>query len=263
MVNPGDWSVTTDGRFHSMNPIPFGLTVTYRPKVISDIKDTDNTVKASWNVIPDPSTWTGNYSGIKISLANNTDTSQGYHIWLPPRKPLGSTKIIQASLESVSANIQISPDSGTLLAWQDSSVNASLTNGTHYRYNFPSEITGSSSSTLLPTSFVYIWDNVIGTILEGVLFYVPTNIAHSTFKLRVTGNDLINVFGDTIGNGILTDDTTQLPGDYISRFKIITVGTSTTKIISSLLKDHFNHRHTRHRLAVFRDEFACFHRSHP
>ncbi len=84
----------------------------------------------------------------------------------------------------------------------------------------------------------------MGTILEGVLFYIPANIAHVSFKLKVTGNDLADVFGDTIGNGIITDDTTQLPSDYISRFKIITVGTSATKAISSLLKDHLTHRHT-------------------
>lgn len=240
----GQWCVTSDGRFFSWDNMPATLSLTYAPSIKSDVGDLGSP-SASWNVIPDPGTWGGNYSGVKISLANNTDTSLGYHIWLPPRLALGPAKTIRMSPTQTN-NIDTTPDSGSILFYQDSSMNASITNANHYRYNFPTEITsiGGSGDTL-PGGFIYIWDETTGTILDGATFFVPGTIGHRKFKIRATGTNLIAVFGATIGNGIVTDDTTQIPADYISRFKIITVGASLSKVLSYLNKDHWNHVHKK------------------
>lgn len=240
----GQWSVTSDGRFYSWDNIPSTLSLTYVPSIKSDVSDISS-ASASWNVIPDPTTWGGNYSGVKISLANNTDTSLGYHIWLPPRLALDPTKTIRITPTQTN-NIDTTPDSGSILYYQDSTMNASITNANHYRYNFPNEITsvGGSGDTL-PGGFIYIWDETTGTIIEGGTFFVPGAAGDRKFKVRATGTNLITVFGSTIGNGIVTNDTTQIPADYISRFKIITVGASLSKVLSYLNKDHWNHVHKK------------------
>lgn len=239
----GDWHVSTTGKIYSYNPLPLGITFSYAPTVTADVKADDSNSFAGWNVIPDPTTWTGNYTGLKISFANGTNATDGFHIWLPPRKPLAASKTLFMS-PSVTNNTQSNPDgSATKLMFQDASVDASLTNGGHYRYNLPKEISGLAAGTLLPDGFLYIWDELKGTIVEGVSYLVPSNTAHATFKLRVTGADLVNVFGSTVGNGIITSDSTQLVTDYISRFKFITVGNSVSKNVLSLSRDFWNHSH--------------------
>ena len=242
VLGTGTWCVTSDGHMYTYDPIPSTLTLQYQPNVISDIGDLSGP-SASWNVIPDPSTWSGNYTGVKISLANNTDTSLGFHIWLPPRKPLDNTKIIRHS-PTTTNNTSATPNSGSLLIFQNDSAVASTTNANHYRYNFPPELTNAGGSgDTLPGGFIYIWDETTGTIVEGATFFVPGASGDRKFKIRATGTNLIAVFGSTIGNGIITDDTTQLAADYISRFKIITVGASLSKVVSYLNKNFWNHKH--------------------
>ncbi len=243
LATSGDWHVTDDGKLYTFNPIPIGLTLTYSPTILSDVKNSYGNSSPAWNVIPDPSTWSGNYQGVKISFANNTDSSTGFHIWLPPRKGLSNGKIIATSPD-VSDNEQASPDVGTLRAFQLSTADASMTNGSHYRYNFPDEITQQAANASLPGNFVFVWDETTGTIIEGLSLYTPANIAHSQFKIRVVGANAEAVFGNTLGNGIITSDLTQIPGDYKSRFKVITTGASLAKALHSLYLDHFNHKHS-------------------
>lgn len=242
VIASGQWSITSEGKMYSFDPIPSTLTLQYTPLVISDISDLTG-ASAAWNVIPDPSTWSGNYSGVKISFANNTDTTLGYHIWLPPRKALTSSKLIRQS-PTVTNNTTATPDAGNILFFQDPASNASITNANHYRYNFPNEIvTVGVSGDAIPTGFIYLWDETTGTIIDGATFFVPGAIGDRKFKIRATGTNLVAVFGNAIGNGIITDDTTQLPADYISRFKIITVGASLSKTLSYLNKNFWNHKH--------------------
>jgi hypothetical protein len=243
VISTGDWSVDTSGRMYTFDPIPSTLTLTYKPTVTPDVASLNGNV-ASWNVIPDPTTWSGNYAGVKISFANNVDSSSGYHIWLPPRKPLDSSKTLTQSPVTTGGNTASDAESGGPYFFQSDSINASTNFADHYRYGFPVELTGvGGANDALPSGFIYIWDEDTGTIVEGGTFYVPGNTAHRKFKVRVTGTNIETVFGDTIGNGIVTDDTTQIPGDYKIRFKIITVGASVAKTLSYLNKNFWSHSH--------------------
>jgi hypothetical protein len=239
----GDWSVDVNGKVYSYDPLPSALTFTYAPIIKPIVNSIAGAAEPGWNVIPDPSTWSGAYAGLKVSFANNTDTTNGFHIWLPPRKALTGSRLVNTSPTSVAANVQASPDAGTLLAFQSTTAAAALTNGNHYRYNLPSEITGGAANSQLPSGFLYIWDEQFGTVVDNLAYFTPANTAHSKFKVRVTGADAINVFGDTLGNGIITSDSTQLAADYISRFKIIAIGSSLAKAVSSLIIFAANHTH--------------------
>ncbi len=241
----GDWSVDATGKFFSFDSVPSELILQYIPDVKSDVADLTGNSSA-WNVIPDPTSWSGNYAGVKISLANNVDTSTGYHIWLPPRKSLDSSKTLPSSPVTTN-NTATDPESGVLLFFQNSSSNAAVsnvTNANHYRYNLPGEITsfGGPNDTL-PSGFLYIWDEETGTIIEGLTYFIPGDSSHRKFKFRVVGANAITVFGSTIGNGIVTNDSTQLATDYKSRFKVITIGSSVTKTLSYLNKNFWGHSH--------------------
>lgn len=245
IVTSGDWSVDANGKLYTFDSIPSTLVLQYVPEITSDIATlTGNT--PSWNVIPDPTTWaSGNYTGVKISFANNTNNSLGYHIWLPPRKPtLDSSYLLKHSPTVGVLNVAANPNSGSLVFYQSESDVASTTNADHYRYQFPKEITsvGGSGDTL-PAGFLYIWDETTGTVIDGATFFVPGTAADRKFKVRVTGANLNTVFGTTIGNGIVTDDTTQIPADYKVRFKVITVGASLAKTVGYLNKNFWNHAH--------------------
>lgn len=243
VIVTGDWCVTSVGKMYTFDNIPSTLTVTYPPYITPDISSL-GTKNASWNVIPDPTTWSGNYAGVKISLANNVDSSSGYHIWLPPRKPLNSTKTLLTS-PVASNNTAADPEAITQLFFQDSAANASIANADHYRYNLPDEITlNGSANDVLPFGFLYIWDETTGTIIEGMTSFVPGNTNDRKFKFRATGANLVVIFGETIGNGIVTDDTTQIPADYKSRFKVITTGSSLAKTIAYTTRNLWNHTHT-------------------
>ncbi len=245
IVATGDWSVDETGKLYTFDPIPSTLKITYNPRISGTYTGLDGSAEPGWNVIPDPTTWGGDYDGVKISFANNADASDGYHVWLPPRMPLvDPTRAVYNSPVATSDNIQTVPDVGNLLAYQDGGSNAALTNGVHYRYNLPNEITGGAANSQLPTGFLYLWDEEFGTVVESAVYYTPANTAHSKFKFRMVGADLENVFGDAIGNGIITDDDTQIPADYITRFKVITVGTSLAKAVSNLISFFADHTHS-------------------
>lgn len=239
----GDWSVDVHGRLYTFDPIPVGLHLIYQPTINTPVTAYDTTNEPGWNVIPDPAAWSAAYPGLKISFANNTDATGGYHIWMPPRTSLTGSRQLFNVANPISENIQVAPDSGPFLAFQDPTSDAAVTNGNHYRYNLPNEITSGAANSQLPTGFLFLWDEQFGTIVDNVTYFTPANTAHSKFKIRIVGSDLANVFGNTIGAGILTDDTTQLPADYIARFKLITVGTSLAKAVSSLIMFAANHNH--------------------
>lgn len=244
----GDWSLTDDGQLFTFNRIPSGLIIKYTPNlnplVTSGRSFYPTGKEPGWNVIPDPSTWGEAYDGLKISFANNVDATGGYHIWMPPRMPLGDSRHDNKmpNIFAGPGNIQTAPDSGTLLFFQDGTSNASMINAQHYRYLLPDEITAGAANSKLPTGYLYLWDETFGTIIDNVACFTPANTAHSRFKIRVTSPDLVNVFGTSIG-AIITDDTTQIPGDYKSRFKLIVVGTSLAKAVSSLIFYAINHSH--------------------
>lgn len=239
----GDWSVDVNGRLYTFDPIPVGLHLIYQPTINTPITAYDTTNEPGWNVIPDPAAWSGTYPGLKISFANNTDATGGYHIWMPPRTSLTGSRQLFNVANPISENIQVAPDSGPFLAFQNPTSDAAVTNGNHYRYNLPNEITAGAANSQLPTGFMFLWDEQFGTIVDNITYFTPANTAHAKFKIRIVGPDLVNVFGNTIGAGIITDDTTQLPADYIARFKLITVGTSLAKAVSSLIMFAANHNH--------------------
>ncbi len=244
----GKWYVDEEGAFYSYDAIPTGLRITYKPETTPDI---DTTQK--WNVIPDHSMWGGNYGGIKISYINDTDDSAGYHIWLPPRlKVTTSSKSVRTGPEGPDDNVYnttATPDSGDRLFWQDETADASLTNGVHYRYNFPSSvISGYAAGTTLPAGYIYIWDSEVGTIIEGCSFYIPTDTTQAPFKLKVTGEGLADAFGSGIvvtptATQFVTGDSTQIYTDYSSRFHIIVAGASITKNLLRLKTQFVNHSH--------------------
>ena len=256
----GDWHIDTTGKLYSFSKIPIGLRVKYKPSITPDVNTTQ-----SWNIIPDPSTWSGNYQGVKISFANDTNNSTGYHIWLPPRKPMNSsTRIFSKSPSDNNDNTTATPDTGSKVFFQDTASDAALVNAIHYRYNFPSELVNGTAGEIIPEGAIYLWDEQTGTIIEGCSYFVPADSAHKAFKIRVTGSDLPNVFG-TIKVGVptatdsITDDDTHSPTDYVSRFKVIVPGATVAQSLARLTRLFFDHTHRNIEsslLPVSHDELA-------
>lgn len=230
----GDWSIDNTGKLVSFNPIPNTLTVTYKPGIISDTGYGINT-QTSWNVIPDPSAWGGAYAGIKISYANDVNENAGYWLYLPPRTRLGLARTIAKSPNSLSNNEDSTPEAGDLLYFQDDTVDAS--SQAHYRYNFPEVLQGLSANDVIPAGFLYLWDETTGTIVEGVTFRSPDGAA-TEYVVQCTGADLATLF-----SGSITDQADEDPASYVSRFKIIVVGTSLAEFANALHQKFHNHTH--------------------
>ncbi len=241
IIISGNWYLDeAKGVFYSFDPIPSGTFIAYEPILIGDTSSSvDDLNTSGWNVIPDPSTWSGDYSGLKISYANNVDDTTGYNIWLPPRKPLDATRSVGKSVLPTTENTGTGdPDSGALFFYQDITADAALDNGDNYRYNLPPEITDASAGNTLPAGLLYLWDEEKGTIIEGVTFKCPTDDTRNKWLLVAFGTTLADIF-DTY----ITDDTTQAPADYIDRFKLIVVGNSLARSLSVTNQRFYNHSH--------------------
>jgi hypothetical protein len=181
----GNWYVdTATGYVYTLDLLANGDTLTYYPNYnVAACGDAAET--GGWNVIPDPATHTSwSFRGCKIAYANNTDSSQGYVVYFPPRGPLtasftGITRYLargpqDSYLHGNSANYSPTPGSGAFYYWQDPTAAATTTAtyAEHYRYVLPPYFWNSTAwaaSATLPTGLIHVWDHyVTKTIITGL-----------------------------------------------------------------------------------------------
>jgi hypothetical protein len=225
----GEWNVDTRGRITTFDPMPASFTMTYTPVTsFSDVA-----TSATYNVIPDKASWSGAYAGLKVSYVNDMDGTAGYLLFLPPRMSTSSS--LTYFTPDITNNTTATPDSGSLTYWQSGAANASLQ--AHYRYNLPPVLSALTPGTTIPVGFLYLWDNTRSTIVEGVVFKVPSSQS-AYYVLEASGIEL-----DTLFLPDVTSSGSQVPGDYKARWKIITIGSSVASSVSAIANRFGSHSH--------------------
>jgi len=257
VISGTHWYVnTTTGYCYFGSQLANGYKVTFTPDTT---KVTDQDTTSHFNIIPSPYTNTGwSFRGCKIAYTNNTNNSQGYVIYFPPRGPLDWHVLDRGPQDSFlhgnSDNYDSTPDSATnLMFWQDPTVDAATNASTasHYRYQLPYALQNSvyfDVSATLPVGFVHLWDHyVTQTIITGITIALDSS-AH-TWAIVVSGSAMET----WVTNNLKTCD---YPADSLTKrddhdpsyypangLRVITTGSSLSDLFSSMLQKFYNHDH--------------------
>lgn len=228
------WIDTSTGQIYSYTIIASNWTLTYCPIVSGSSYD-----EGTFNVIPDPDT---DASYAFQSLKVESISGDNYYIYLPPRGPLATRTLTRSPIDDTS-NYSSTPSS-ELRFWQADSVEAETgTNGNHYRYNLPDILSSATTGTAIPDGFLYLWDPINKTIIEGVSFSIAET--GNRWKLTATGSTLTTALDDIPAyTGLLSSnshDNTYYPANGLS---LIIVGTNITKTVTNLVKSFLNHSHS-------------------
>lgn len=254
----GEWYVDrTTGWVFTYDDIVADWTVAYAPTVASEMGD-----DATANIIPDPNTHASYaFQGCKIAYTNNTDNSQGYIIFLPPRGPMSATRRTdrcpQSSYDASgnTANFSSTPGSTPVRMWQSGAVDGTTgTYAEHYRYNLPKIITDNwSASSALPLGLLHLWDpSQTGTTIDGLTFAAENAASPRKYVLIVSGaaidswvSSYINtVYAGCGGSACLTNRDDHDPTYYPSGgLRVVTVGNSVSDAISKLSQTFLEHDH--------------------
>lgn len=253
----GEWYIdTATGRCFFYNSIAVDWGVIYN--IATEQCDQDSTT--THNIIPDPDTDTSfTFRGCKIAYSNNTNSSEGYIIYLPPRGPL-STRVLTNGPQSpydASANqynIAPDPDDPTALyIWQDpAEVGATdVQTADHYRYGLPTVITDNwSSGSALPVGLVYLWDHSqTHTIIEGATLSAEVRTPPRPWIIKATGAAL-DTWVSNYGSSIYPADyLTNRDNHYAAYYpanglRVVTVGASASYLIGLLFQKFYDHDHS-------------------
>ncbi len=264
VIAVGNWYVNrTSGYCYFYSALVNGDTLTYAPN-IARVSSQDGNKYGGWNIIPDPNTnssWT--FRGCKIAYTNNTDNSQGYIIYFPPRGPLGSTDTNQTRyldrgphesyLHGTTANYSPTPNSGNYYFWQDPDQAAATTTAyaNHYRYILPPFIFNSTSwdsSVTLPTGLIHIWDHyVTQTIITGLT--VSTTSVPDRWAIVVSGAAMDTwVTNNLTSCGYPADALTQRDTHTSTYYpanglRVLCGAQSISSLMSRLLQKFYDHDH--------------------
>ena len=132
------------------------------------------------SLIPDPRHYLDKFSGCRL-----TKTGGRYYLYLPPRIKLAFMGDVFEGSEArptkypddvdftTGNNEALTLSPSDLRFWQSHTINA--LDHSHYRYSLPKEIANAvlALGTTYPANFLYLWDQVTGTILEGIVFTKP------------------------------------------------------------------------------------------
>ncbi len=246
-------------------------------RIIYDVLDSnlpaDNGSGGGFNVIPDPRASNFEWHGLKFYKVPATTNT--YLLYLPPRTP--TTLAGQGHLpDSVGNRISIDVNGAatadvvglkyyftTQTGWAalDAAEKLSLSTMHEYRYTLPSEIAArmldsGSSGEQLPGGMLYLWDNDLDSIVDGVTFRVPEVSADpyplATFSVRprwvmqIQGATLDALLADYHTTASDVSGAEGLPtsgGDYKKRFSLVTVGESVAKSLDTLRTEALTHTH--------------------
>lgn len=259
----GEWYVDRNtGWCYFFDAIVADWKVQYIPTVASEF-GSDST----WNVIPDPNTNSSyGFLGCKIAYTNNTDNSQGYIIYLPPRGPMSLTRRFDRSPQSSydpsgnTENMTVTPDSTPVTLWQHYDNVGVAVDGTvgtyaeHYRYALPKIVTDNwSTSSLLPQGLIYLWDHSqTGTVIEGLSAYAENAASPRTYVLVASGtaldswvtNYMNTAYSGCGGTAALTQRDDHDPSYYPSTgLRVVTVGNGVSEGVSVMMKTLMDHDH--------------------
>lgn len=244
----GDWHVTSYGKLITFTTMGT-VDISYDPDVITDV---DSVAQA--NVIPDPNTddtivgVTTNFTGLKIAYANDSNNTNGFWVYLPPRKPLVSDRKLADS-----PNETNNMSAAVNFFFQD--LTATASSNAHFRYRFCKEVEDIISSAItaavdktIPDNFLNLYDSETGTIIEGLTFEADKNAPSTSiggtnvsYVVRVKGSKLNTIIAaDT---SLVTTQANQAASAYKSRFKLIQPGTSVARALGALIKKHADHVH--------------------
>lgn len=230
------WIDTSTGQIYSYTVIASNWTLAYCPIVSGSSYD-----EGTFNVIPDPDT---DASYAFQSLKVESISGDNYYIYLPPRGPLATRTLTRSPIDDTS-NYSSTPSS-ELRFWQADSVEAETgANGNHYRYNLPDILSSATTGTAIPDGFLYLWDPINKTIIEGISFSIVTT--GNRWKLLASGSALTEALTNltSIYTPTILAHSTHDAEDYPDGgFRLITVGTDLSKTVTNLVKSFLNHSHS-------------------
>lgn len=262
VIATGDWWIDiATGQCFFYDRIDLDWKVTYIPNVYPEVYSFSPNSPTS-NVIPDPRTHASYaFAGCKIAYANNTDNTEGYIIFLPPRGPIADicrpVKYPQNPYSSPNTtdNVSSTPGSLPVKYWQSSSVAATTgTYGEHYRYHLPYMITNNwSASSVLPGGLLYLFDgSQTGTILQGIQLTAENSPSPRSYVLIASGTALdtwvngcmATAYASCGGTAALTQIANHNSTYYPSTgLKVICIGNSLSDSVSGLVNALVTHAH--------------------
>ena len=243
----GDWYVSDVGKVTTFTTVS-GLDLEYKPTPFTDV-DT----QAQFNVVPDPNSDTGTYGtefmGLKLAYANDTNDTDGYWLYLPPRKPLVAGRTIASSPNP--SNNQVDPSGGDSAFFQDTSGTYDA-GGAHFRYEFCKIVQDlvdaaqgpPAADTDIPDNLLFLYDSDTGTFMDGLSFEVDSSAP--LYAVKVTGTKLDSVVAadPTIGGTIMSSQADEDDTAYKDRFVLVMPSTSLADYAEATNRALWNHTHT-------------------
>lgn len=226
---------TSNGYFRTYSPIDSASTTTTLTYPVCPTSDWNWDMELVPGVIPDLRQTT--FTGCRIEQTNGK-----FFLLLPPRQPLTlATK--EAPLNyppsgDWSLNKAIVLSTSDLKFWQSSVVNAIAHE--HYRYSFPTEIRTQltqPAGTVLPDGFLYLFDLTNRTIIENVVFKIPTEGIYS-------GQNWVLEVSSTTYNFTPLVTGSETEANYsASNLGLITVGAPIHRALDRLTSAFLSHEH--------------------
>lgn len=237
----GEWHLTAEGKLYTFTTFDT-VRLRYDPIIVSDVS-----AEAVFNVIPDPSTTGGTsaaFFGLKITYSTDTLGDTKFWIYLPPRRPLDTSREIPSSPDETNNEI-----SATNYFFQDPTADAEAVE--HFRYKFNPVILdiidtaiSSGLSQTIPSNYLNLWDDTTGTIIEGLTF--EADPLAPRYVVRVSGakiEEIVNI--DTaIDGSIISAKASREASRFKSRFRLSQPGTDLAVSTFNNRKKLHNHIHT-------------------